>query len=257
MKRYVIAGNWKMNMTLTECEDFFSLVEKGERGGLNSELRTPNSELKIICPPFPLIPIVQKKGSEKGILVGAQNVSEHPKGAYTGEVSAEILHSLGVQYCIIGHSERRQYYGETDEIIQKKWMQLRKFNINPIICIGETLEQRENGQTIEVIKSQIKQIFYNVELENNEDLIIAYEPVWAIGTGKTATPEMAQEVHGYIRNLLAEHYWEKAKDIPILYGGSVKSSNIKELLKQEDINGALVGGASLDPNEFTLLLISN
>ncbi|MCL2064460.1 MAG: triose-phosphate isomerase [Candidatus Cloacimonetes bacterium] len=243
MKRFIIAGNWKMHKTKEECDNFFDCL------GILSDNVT-----KIICPSFPLITIAEKKGREKNIKIGAQNVSEHAQGAFTGEVSAEIIHSIGVQYCIIGHSERRQYFNETDDLIQKKWMQLRKLNINPIICIGETLEQRENGKTIEVIKSQINQIFYDVELVNTEDLIIAYEPVWAIGTGKTATPEMAQEVHGYIRNLLCEHYWEKANDIPILYGGSVKSSNIKDLLIQKDINGALVGGASLLSSEYELMV---
>ena len=242
MKRYIIAGNWKMNMTKEDVVNFFNNI--GE---------LPDNITKIICPVFPLIPFVMEKSADQ-IQIGAQNVSEHDKGAFTGEVSASILKSIDVNYCIIGHSERRQYFNETDNLIKRKWMQLRSEIINPIICIGETLEERESGETFNVIKKQIVSIFEGVALEPGEDLMIAYEPVWAIGTGKTATPEMAQEVHAFIRKLLKDFYKEEANDIPILYGGSVKSSNIKDLLNQKDINGALVGGSSLDPIEFSKII---
>jgi triosephosphate isomerase len=238
MKRFIIAGNWKMNMTRDE-------IEPWSTGYTNSGIESKSNVTKIICPPFPLLPYVREHLSNHGFLVGAQNVSEYEKGAYTGEVSANILKSIDVAYCIVGHSERRQYFHETDEIIREKWLRLRCEGLHPIICVGETLTERESGETLNVIKKQISTIFAGMDLKKNEDMMIAYEPVWAIGTGKTATPEMAQEVHKYIRQLLHELYRDDARYIPILYGGSVKPSNLKELLSMGDINGALVGGASL------------
>ncbi len=239
MKRYIIAGNWKMYQNLLEMTSFFNTI----KSNLN-KISNPHIT-KIICPVFPLLQkaIDISNGSE--IFIGAQNVSQHDKGAFTGEVSANILKSINTPYCIIGHSERRQYFNENEETIRLKWMQLRAESINPIICIGETLEQRENGETFSVIESQLKGIFSDMDIDTQEDLLVAYEPVWAIGTGKTATPEMAQEVHAFIRKTLKSFYGDKAIKIPLLYGGSVKPNNIKDLLMQNDIDGALVGGASL------------
>ena len=248
MNRYIIAGNWKMNMKKVEIRDFFDKVS-GVSNIENSSFIT-----KIVCPVFPMIPYAMEMSENTSIIIGSQNVSEHEKGAFTGEVSASILNSIEVTYCIIGHSERRQYFKETDAAVKQKWLQLRAEKINPIICVGETLSERESGKTFNVIKKQIEGIFKGVDIEAGEDLMIAYEPVWAIGTGKTATPEIAQEVHAYIRKLLTNIYGECSKNIPLLYGGSVKSSNVKDLLSQADINGALVGGASLDPNEYASLV---
>ena len=247
MNRYVIAGNWKMNMTKEELYRFSYDLEQNHNDLINQVQ-------KIICVSHPLLSYAKDNLCEYGICVGAQNVSEHEKGAYTGEVSATILHSLVVKYCIIGHSERRQYFGDTDELVKKKWIQLRSAGINPIICVGETLDERESGKTFEVIKRQIVSIFKGVELKAGEDMMIAYEPVWAIGTGKTATPEQAQEAHKYIRELLSEIYGKYSICIPLLYGGSVKPENIKDLLEQDDINGALAGGASLDPNGYAMMV---
>jgi len=244
MNRYVIAGNWKMNMTQGEVFNF------SENYCINCDDSLNINVKKIICVSYPLLTYAMRELSGFGIDVGAQNVSEHSHGAYTGEVSAKILESVDVKYCIVGHSERRQYFGDTDEIIKQKWMQLRSERINPIICVGETLEERESNKTFDVIKRQIETIFKGVELKAGEDMMIAYEPVWAIGTGKTATPEIAQEVHKYIRELLVDIYGKHAGSIPLLYGGSVKPENIKELLEQDDINGALIGGASLDAKGY-------
>jgi len=247
MRRLIIAGNWKMNMTAKEANDFFANLQ-------DTQHEVKQNVSRIICPSFVLLSEMIKTQQKTNFFVGAQNVSEHEKGAFTGEVSAEILHSIGAKYCIIGHSERRQYYGETDEIIQQKWGQLRRFNINPIICIGETLAERENNRTLEVIGTQIQAIFSRQVFLPEEDLLVAYEPVWAIGTGKTATPEIAQTVHSYIRELLTKHYGKIAQSIPLLYGGSVKPSNLKELLNQKDIDGALVGGASLSSHDFLAMV---
>jgi len=246
MDRYIIAGNWKMNVEKEDVKAFFT----NYNGKMASSDVSAKRVTKIICPTFPLLTYAKNECTDSGVDIGAQNVSEHEKGAFTGEVSASILKSIDIKYCIIGHSERRQYFGDTDDIIKQKWFRLREAGINPIICIGETLSERESGQTFEVIKKQIGTIFDGVALKQGEDMMIAYEPVWAIGTGKTATPEIAQEVHKYIRELLTKLYHECAPEIPLLYGGSVKPSNIKELLEQDDINGALIGGASLDSKDY-------
>ena len=247
MKRHIIAGNWKMNMTKNEVASF---VKEFTQAGLQ-----PNpSVTRILCPVFPLLNFAMENLGTMNIRMGAQNVSEHEKGAFTGEVSAKILKSLEVEYCIIGHSERRQFFQETDELIKTKWQRLRTEGISPIICIGETLSEREGGTTFSVIKSQLTTIFKDMELNHTEDMMIAYEPVWAIGTGKTATPEMAQDVHKYIRQLLVELYGDMANNIPILYGGSVKPSNLKDLLNMPDINGALIGGASLIATDYAEMI---
>jgi triosephosphate isomerase len=241
MKKYTIIGNWKMNMNALETKAFFSKL---------NDIKNYKNTIKIICPAFPLLPTSIRLGKKSGTLIGAQNVSMHDKGAHTGEISANILKSININYCIIGHSERRQFYGDTNKIIREKWLQLRKENINPIICVGETLNDREKGITENVLKTQINQIFKDIDILKSEKMCVAYEPVWAIGTGKTATPEQAQEAHEFIRSCLLELYGSIANKIPLLYGGSVKPSNIKELLSQRDINGALIGGASLDPTDF-------
>jgi len=250
MNRFVIAGNLKMNMDLKEIQPYFHTLCE-----LISEQKYA-AITKIVCPVFPLLTIAMQNSIGTGIFIGAQNVSEHEKGAYTGEVSASILKSVNTPYCIIGHSERRQYFYETDKLIQQKWLRLRSQNIHPIICIGETLSERESDQTFAVIHRQMTDIFTNMPLQKTEDMMIAYEPVWAIGTGRTATPEIAQEVHTYIRKLLVDLYGQDAYNVPLLYGGSVKPANIKELLSMPDINGALIGGASLVANDFAQMIIT-
>lgn len=247
-RKLFIAGNWKMNKTASEAADMVSsFVDKvlGSTGKLTI----------AICPPFTSLDRVGCILENTGIDLGAQNVSEIESGAYTGEVSAAMLLDLGVKYVIVGHSERRQYYGETDEFVNQKALAALKAGLLPIICIGETLEEREADKTFEVISSQISGSFAGISEEDMLKTTIAYEPVWAIGTGKTASPEQAQEVHSFIRGKISEAYGaEVANQVIIQYGGSVKASNSKELMSMPDIDGALVGGASLDAAGFADLI---
>ncbi len=250
MVKKVIAGNWKMNKLFSEADDFFdSIVE------FVADLDNLNSTEIIICPPSIYLELATDYAIDLPVSVGAQNASEHSFGAYTGEISPQMLSAMGVQYCIIGHSERRKYYCETDNIINKKLKNVQDSGLVPIFCVGETLNDRENNNTKNVILKQLENGLKNIEIHKN--LYIAYEPVWAIGTGKNATPKQAEEVHQLIRNWLAEHYSEQiANDTPILYGGSVKPENIEDLLIQENINGALIGGASLDSEKFMKIIKS-
>lgn len=247
MRDIIIAGNWKMNKTFQEAEDFLvDIFEYLHQKDLE-KIET------IICLPFPYLEMGTDLAVESNLSIGAQNVSEHESGAYTGEISAEMLHSLDVDHCIIGHSERRKYFAENDETINKKLKILQHYNIIPIVCIGESLQQRESGKAKDVIKAQLQGVLQDVKVNNN--LVIAYEPIWAIGTGKTATPQQAQEIHSFIRSWLKENYnTEIAESLPILYGGSVKPENVSDLLAQEDIDGGLIGGASLDSKKFKKLI---
>jgi triosephosphate isomerase len=188
------------------------------------------------------------KGSR--VAVGAQNCAAEAKGAYTGEVSAAMIASLGVEYVILGHSERREYYGETSETLNKKMAQVYANGLKPIYCVGERLEEREAEKHFEVVKAQIEEVVFNLTAEQYADLVIAYEPVWAIGTGKTATAEQAEEIHAYIRQVLAEKFGEAAAATPILYGGSCKPSNAQEIFAKENVDGGLIGGAALKAEDF-------
>jgi triosephosphate isomerase len=237
-KNYMI-GNWKMNQSLKDIEDFFS--------GL---ALTDNQNNFWIAPQTMHLTKALELGAKAGVLIGAQNCSDKDHGAYTGETSTDSLMELGCHFTLIGHSERRSYYGETDEFINSKVKKAIEKGLVPVLCVGETLEQREAKQTTDIVLGQIKAGLNRVELNNESELIVAYEPVWAIGTGKTATPEQAGEVHNEIRNLLTELYGETGKDISILYGGSVKPNNVKDLLAQTNINGGLVGGASLKAESY-------
>lgn len=232
-KNYMI-GNWKMNQTLTQIEEFF--------GGLDL---ANNQNNFWIAPQTMHLPKALELGAKAGVLIGAQNCSDQDHGAFTGENSTDSLIELGCHFTLVGHSERRSYYGETDEFINKKVAKAIEKGLVPVLCIGETLEEREADKTSDVVLGQVKAGLKDIKLNNESELIVAYEPVWAIGTGKTATPEQAGEVHNEIRSLLTELYGETGKDISILYGGSVKPNNVKDLLAQENINGGLVGGASL------------
>ncbi|HWR61557.1 MAG TPA: triose-phosphate isomerase, partial [Clostridia bacterium] len=238
MRRPVIAGNWKMNKTVSEAvklvEDLKPLV-----GGAAAEV--------VVCPTFVCLSEVAKVSENSNIGVGAQNMYYKESGAYTGEISPVFLKDMKVEYVILGHSERRQYFNETDSEINKKVIAALDHKLKPILCVGETLEQREKGTTFDVIAAQVRGCLEGLKGRNLDDLIIAYEPVWAIGTGKTATSQDANEVIGFIRKQLAELLGgETAEKTRILYGGSVKSSNTKELMSMPEIDGALVGGASLD-----------
>ncbi len=245
-----IAGNWKMNKTSSEAAELVSKF-KDELDGVIDKVNV------ALCPPFTALDRVCGILKNSKIAVGAQNLSDKASGAYTGEVAASMLLDLGVKYVIIGHSERRQYYGETDALINKKAKFAISSGLLPIVCIGETLEERESGRMKSVIGTQFNGSLK--DFSDNEILqtTIAYEPVWAIGTGKTASPAQAQEVHAMIRKMLLDRFGaEIASKIIIQYGGSVKADNSAELMSQEDIDGALVGGASLDPANFAKLIIN-
>jgi len=242
-----IAGNWKMYMTRPEATD---LVE-----GLLTALVNVSDVEVAVCPPFTALESVARLVAGHNIALGGQNCYWEDKGAFTGEVSPLQLKDLGCQYCIVGHSERRQYFGETNETVRKKTLALYKHGILPIVCIGETLTQREEGQTEEVILSQMHEGLHNLPPDKMALTTIAYEPVWAIGTGKTATPQQAQEVHALIRAELVEMFGKDVADeVRIQYGGSVKPDNIRVLMAEPDIDGALVGGASLKVNSFSAIV---
>lgn len=247
-RKLFIAGNWKMNKTATEAQaDVKRFVEKASE--LGGKVRM------AVCPPFTALDRVSSILKGTCVELGAQNLSDKVSGAYTGEVSAAMLLDLGVSHVIVGHSERRQYYGETDSLVSRKAKLALQSGLCPIVCIGETLEERESGKTLTVITTQFKGSLAGITADEMLRTTIAYEPVWAIGTGKTATPEQAQEVHALIRKLLTETYGaDTAQKVIIQYGGSVKASNSKELMSMPDIDGALVGGASLDPDGFYELI---
>ncbi len=242
MREIIIAGNWKLNGTIPETESLL----KGLLDG-NSQ----NDKVTVlVCPPYTSLHYAHKLLEGSHIKLGAQDMSAHEKGAYTGEISADMLLTVGARYVILGHSERRQYHAETDELVNAKAKLALAKGLRPIICVGELLEQRERNQTEEVVGTQVAGTLSGFTAEMVQQSVIAYEPVWAIGTGKTATPEMAQEVHKFIRERVAAVDSNAAQTLPILYGGSVKPGNAAGLLEQPDIDGALVGGASLKAADF-------
>jgi triosephosphate isomerase len=244
MRNRVIAGNWKMNNDLKETEKL--IVEL--KNLLQNE--KPNCDI-IVCPPFTSLTDASKLLNGTSIRLGAQNMYFEESGAFTGEISASMLKSAGCEYVILGHSERRHIFGETDEVINKKIKTALAAGLKPIFCVGELLEERENGTTNDVVKRQILKGLEGVSASDMKNIIVAYEPVWAIGTGKTASPAQAQEVHEFIRDLIEINYsLEIANDLAIQYGGSVKPDNAKELISQKDIDGALVGGACLKADSF-------
>ena len=252
MRKHIVAGNWKMNNTFNEADDLLnSIMEQLE------EKELPRDTQVIVCPPFPFLEMTSDYANDSYFMVGAQNVSDQEKGAYTGEVSAAMLESMEIDYCIVGHSERRAYYGETNKTVAAKVDQLLKHGLKPIVCVGEVLEEREANRQFEVVKQQVEEGLFHLDAEHLQQVVIAYEPVWAIGTGKTATPEQAQEIHHYIRTLLAQKYGDAvANEISILYGGSCKPSNAKELFACPDIDGGLIGGASLKAEDFVAIAMS-
>ncbi len=244
MRRKVIAGNWKMHNDLKQSEDLIkSLKELLKDKSVNCDV--------IMCPPFTSLSEASKLVNGSIIKLGAQNMHFEEKGAFTGEISASMLKSVGCEYVILGHSERRTIFNESDETINKKIKKALEQELKPIFCIGETLEEREKEITKDVVKRQVEKGLEGISSEQMKKLILAYEPVWAIGTGKTATPQQAQEVHGFIRGLILLKYGSDiAEDLVIQYGGSVKPDNASELLSQKDIDGALVGGACLKADSF-------
>lgn len=249
MRKKVIAGNWKMNNDLIQSQNLVSNI-------LNGLQSKPNCEV-IICPPFTSLSEVSNLTKNTSLKLGAQNMYFEDSGAFTGEVSASMLTSVRCEYVILGHSERRNIFGETDEIINKKILKAFESGLKPIFCVGELLEEREAGTTKDVVKRQVESGLKNVDSKKMNEIIIAYEPVWAIGTGKTATSAQAEEVHEFIRNLVAGLFSnEVAEKLIIQYGGSVKPDNSGELLSQKDIDGALVGGACLKADSFLSIIAS-
>ena len=247
MRTPVIAGNWKMYKSAHEAAAFLN-----ELTGLVRESR--HREV-VVCPPFVALPAAVSAARGSGIEVGAQDVFWLKEGAYTGEVSAPMLLSIGCQWVVIGHSERRQYFGETDETVFKKTVATLESGLKPIVCVGERLDEREAGETENVLAAQFEGSLAGLAPEQMARVVIAYEPVWAIGTGLTATPEIAAAAHGFLRGLIATRFGaEIADECRILYGGSVKPDNISALMKQDGIDGALVGGASLDVKSFAAIV---
>lgn len=244
MRRRIIAGNWKMYKTISEAIELAN--------GLKRELYKIDDVGIIICPPFTALDEIAEVTHGSNIGLGAQNMHWAKEGAYTGEVSAVMIKDLGCQYVILGHSERRQYFRETNEIVNKKVKAALENNLSAIVCVGENLKEREAENTFDIVRNHIAGSLAELSPEDMKKVIIAYEPVWAIGTGKTATPQQAQEVHAFIRKQLEAIFKvETSQNSIILYGGSVKPANIKELIEQPDIDGALVGGASLDCASFS------
>ncbi|MDR0880293.1 MAG: triose-phosphate isomerase [Clostridioides sp.] len=244
MRRPIIAGNWKMNKTIAEAVEFIQDI----KGGLDESVEA------VICAPFTVLSELSKAAEGTGVKVAAQNMHFEDEGAFTGEVSPLMLKEIGMDYVVIGHSERRQYFGETDETVNKKVIKALSVGIDPIVCCGETLEQREADSTKDVVGTQVKEALRGVDRAELGKVVVAYEPIWAIGTGKTATSEQANEVISYIRDVIKEHFGNLADEVRIQYGGSVKPSNVKEIMGQSDIDGALVGGASLKPADFIALV---
>ncbi|MCC0641584.1 MULTISPECIES: triose-phosphate isomerase [unclassified Clostridioides] len=241
MRKPIIAGNWKMHKTIKEALEFVNEV----KGKVNADKAEA-----VICAPFTLLKDLKEATKGTNIKIGAQNMHFEEKGAFTGEVSPLMLKEINMDYVIIGHSERRQYFNETDETVNKKVLKALEVEIDPILCVGETLEQREAGKTKDVCKVQVEKALENVLKDDLAKVVVAYEPIWAIGTGKTATAEDANDVISYIREVIKGLYGELANEVRIQYGGSVKPSNVAEIMGQSDIDGALVGGASLAANDY-------
>jgi triosephosphate isomerase len=246
VRKPIIAGNWKMHYNPIEAEKF---IQELKPLVINLAVEV------VVCPPFIDLPVVLKSLTGSSIKVGAQNMHWEEKGAFTGEISSSMLLSMGVSYVIIGHSERRQYFGETDEIVNKKVKAAFVSGLQPILCVGETLEEREAGKTRDVVQNQVEKGLSGLTGDNVKNLVIAYEPIWAIGTGKTASSDDAEAVISQIRLNLSETYGaDAAQELRILYGGSVKPENITELMSKPNIDGALVGGASLKADSFSRIV---
>lgn len=243
MRRKIVAGNWKMNTTVNEGKELV-------KGIINQISSVPSDVQLIIAPPFTHLDAIGQQISSSKIALSAQNCADHDKGAYTGEVSVSMLKSVNCSYVILGHSERREYYTETSSKLVTKINLALAQGIMPIFCVGEKLEEREANRHFEVVGKQIEEVLFTLTPEQMAHVVVAYEPVWAIGTGKTATSEQAQEIHAFIRKTLADKFGKIAEETSILYGGSCKPSNAKELFAQKDIDGGLIGGAALKADDF-------
>ena len=246
MRKPIIAGNWKMHKTIAEAVEFVNDIKD----------KVNNTDVEaVICAPFTLLKDLKEATKGTNIKIGAQNMHYAEQGAFTGEISAPMLKELNIDYVVLGHSERRQYFNETNETVNKKVIKALEEGIDPILCVGETLEEREASETKNVCKEQTEKALIGVSAEDMKKVVIAYEPVWAIGTGKTATAEDANDVIAYIREVVKGLYGEEiSEEVRIQYGGSVKPSNVAEIMNQSDIDGALVGGASLLASDYTELV---
>jgi triosephosphate isomerase len=251
MRKKIIAANWKMNKDVNETSEFFTTLQK-ELNGYNGTAEV------VVCPPFTALQTAVKAAQGTPFKIGAQNLHYENDGAYTGEISARMIKSLGIPYVIIGHSERRQYFGETDDTVAKKVKKALSEGLKVILCVGETLNERDGNITEKVLERQVKAALDGLTAEQLKSVVIAYEPVWAIGTGRNATPQQAQEAHAFIRSLIAKSFGNSAaQDLTIQYGGSMKPENSGELLSQPDVDGGLIGGASLKADSFAKIVKSS
>lgn len=251
MRTQIVAGNWKMNKLFEEADDLINNIVEFVKSH-----KLENTAV-IVCPPSPYLELATDQAFETDLYVGAQNVSNYESGAYTGEVSAAMLASMGVDYCIIGHSERRKYFKESHEVLAEKVNIAIKHNIIPIFCCGELLPEREAEKHFDIVEAQLEDSLFHLNKSDFANVVIAYEPVWAIGTGVTASPEQAQEIHHFIRGLIAQKYdIATAENTTILYGGSCNGKNAKELFANPDVDGGLIGGAALKPDEFIQIIQS-
>lgn len=247
MKKPLIVGNWKMNKTVSEAIEFVKILKNTISDVTNIEI--------LICPPFTALHAVNNETRGSNISLGAQNLFWESKGAFTGEISPTMIKDIGCSYVIIGHSERRQYFAETNKIINKKIKTAFVTTLIPILCVGETFKEREDNVAFKIIEKQVRESLCGLTLEQASSIVIAYEPVWAIGTGETSSPEQAQEMHCFIRKIYEKIYGKNVADkVRILYGGSINPNNVLDLMKKPDINGGLVGGASLKVESFIKLI---
>ena len=243
----LVAGNWKMNLDLAAARQLTS--------GVGSAVGTPTGTGVALCPPFVDLDATYSLLHGTGIRLGAQNMHEQDSGAFTGEISAPMLRAVGCHYVILGHSERRQLFGETNESVNKKALQALSHRLVPIVCVGESLEQRDADRHNMVVEEQVRAGLANLEVSSSSEIVVAYEPVWAIGTGRTATPDQVQDMHGHIRSLLQDIFNEAiGSGIDILYGGSVKPGNAAELFQRPNVDGGLIGGAALDAEDFAAIV---
>ncbi len=250
MRKNIVAGNWKMNNTFQEAEELISVIaDELDEKDLQCEV--------IVCPPSIYLEMASDYGEESILSIAAQNVSGYNNGAYTGEVSASMLEAMGISYSIVGHSERRKYFNETDAQLAQKVDRLLDYNMKPIFCIGELLEEREAGNHFNIVKNQLEKGLFHLNKDEFLNVVVAYEPVWAIGTGVVATPEQAQEMHSFIRGLITKKYGaDIAEDTTILYGGSCNAKNASTLFANKDVDGGLIGGASLNADDFIKIIES-
>ncbi|WP_299009208.1 triose-phosphate isomerase [uncultured Tenacibaculum sp.] len=251
MRQKIVAGNWKMNKNLDEAKELIEGIKEEVKTGLEEGTRV------IVAPSFVNLESAVKKTEESLVEVAAQNMHQSKSGAFTGEVSADMLTNLGVSIVVLGHSERREYFGETDELLAEKVDAALVNGLEVIFCFGELLEDRKSGNHFTVVESQVKKALFHLKEEAFKNIILAYEPVWAIGTGETASPEQAQEMHAFVREFFAKEYGKEIADtISILYGGSVKPANAKEIFSKPDVDGGLIGGAALKAEDFAAIIKS-